>query len=303
MLDDTSTPWYLPGAGHPPRRVHVRAQIGDKTLTAVRATDPRTGDDVWLEVCGHGSTARYHRLSAPADRWQPLNADRWQADLPRAIFTGAMHAEKMRFALVDEAEASDLAAEMERERVLSRAGRLQEASGERERYRREVLWWRDQTRVTYEPRGSVTPRMAEGRAMRALICDRAIRMGFKPWRSNAAVLAAIKETRSELEGVAVHDWMPPVQPLPPDWRDYEEVMGWLVDARISRSDQTILIRRCQSPPWSWQEIADALRWKLRPTRARFDEMIADIVKAANRRSRPAQVAIEELRKRNRSAKR
>lgn len=182
---------------------------------------------------------------------------------------------------------------------MSRSGRLKEDSGERERFRHEVLWWRDQTQIVYESRGSVTPQMAEGRVMRALICDRAIKMGFKRWRSNAAVVAAIKAERDD----APPDYMIPVQPLPSDWKDYEEIMSWLVDARITKADQIILIRRCQSPPWSWQEIADALRWKLKPTRARFDTMIEDIVKAANRRSRPAQVAIEALRERNRSAKR
>lgn len=162
------------------------------------------------------------------------------------------------------------------------------------------------TRVVYEPQGSVTREQGEARVMRALILERSIRirMDLAPYRTNAAVLAQLKTTladvlREQPEG----DWVPPLEPQPQDWRDFEIAMGWLVEVMPSKREMMILRARMQSPPATWRQIGDEINRTGARARQIYDDAIDALVAAANRQPRRAMARLGELKARNREAKR
>lgn len=80
-----------------------------------------------------------------------------------------MWSSRQSFNAVDEAEAADLAREMEADREAARAAaESDELPPER---RRRVLWWLNPSEISYSVRGAISLRECEGRVMRALAAD------------------------------------------------------------------------------------------------------------------------------------
>ena len=197
-------------------------------------------------------------------------------------------------------DAAEAVSEMQEWRECARVGAPEQAGLSLAREQ----WWRDVTRVVYEPQGKVTAQHGEARIMRALILERSIRMDLAPYRTNAAVLAQLKTTladvlREQPEG----DWVPPLTPQPQDWRDFEVAMGWLVEVMPSKREMMILRARMQSPPATWRQIGDEINRTGARARQIYDDVIEALVAAANRAPKRAKARLGELKARNREAKR
>jgi hypothetical protein len=164
-------------------------------------------------------------------------------------------------------------------------------------------WWRDVARVAYEPMGSVSREHGEARIMRALILERSIRMDGSRYRTNAAVLAALKAMPDEYREPPDADWVPPLVPQQQDWDDFECVMGWLVEVVPSRREMVTLRGRMLAPPATFLQIGDEIGRSMEYTRVLYAGVITALVDAANREPRRALARRAELQNRNREAKR
>ena len=117
--------WYRSSAQLPPLTVRVRVVWDGRQFIAARAKHPTTGDDAWAEFRPGSDRPKPVRLEGSPDLWQPLHPDAWRLPLPEPVTlaeAGRMSTERTRFALVEEAEASELAQEMERDRAAGNVG-------------------------------------------------------------------------------------------------------------------------------------------------------------------------------------
>ena len=297
---DLSRFWYPETPDHPPRSVHVRVIWEGRTFQAARIL--HEGRVRWCEVRGTGARAQLHLLpeTFSPSSWQPQHPDRWRAPLPLPVVAcePQMWSATMKFAAVDEAEAAELAREMERDRESAR-----NVHQEARESRRETQWWRDATRISYEPAGSVAPRMAEGRMMRAVCYDRLIKMDMRPYRTNAAVMADLKRGFEALIGDPTHDWRPPFEPVGRDFQDYLTVMGWLADAGWAKPARDVVRWRAMDPPLSFAEIGDHIHKTGEGARHILARFVGRVTAGANARHSPRIDGIEALRERNRAHKR
>ena len=287
--------WF--GVEHLPQgRLRVRVWPGIEAVTD-GVTDTR-GRVRWYEVRGRDLKP----IQGPVAAWQPMTQGwRWPRRQPMPLPTSALAGLEAHATALATLDAAALAAEMERDR---------EDAGQRQRLPPpEPLpqWWRDGSRITYEARGAVSVKHGEGRLMRALATDRAVRVGMQPLKSSMAALAPL-EILSEILSAdppepMPHDWVPHVQPLPQDWSDYLTAMAWVVEASPPRRSMRILRARARTPAVSWLAIGDALgiHW----TRAQqiYAATVAQVVDAANRRPRRAAARLRVVQAQNRQAKR
>ena len=170
---------------------------------------------------------------------------------------------------------------------------------------RASQWWRDSTLIKYEPMGSVSRDMGEARIMRHLAVERSMPMDMRRQRSNAAILADLKRSWADVYGDQApgSDWQPPLTPMDGDWRDFETVMGWLVEVLPSKRELFVMRCRMLSPPATWVQIGDEIRRDGKSAKRCYERSISDLVDAANRRPRRARKRLAELQARNRSAAR
>lgn len=279
-------PWYPITHDHPSPTVHVRGIVTVVTGTSVSASygceltisrgRPPHADE-WASWKG-GKATPLPPLATPC-LWQPLSPDMWKAPLPEPVATvdPQMWSATTRFAMVDEAESSELAREMERDRDDARRGTVC-ANDNDLRYQ----WWRDADNIRYEPAGSISLRMVEGRVMRALCCDRTIPMDGRRYRTNAAVLADLKRGMEALFGDPTHDWRPKFEPSRRDMADYLPVMGWLTRARPTWREWACLWGRVPDPPLAWWEIGDKIKTRRMRAREVYDAALVSVLKKANR---------------------
>lgn len=115
-------------------------------------------------------------------------------------------------------------------------------------------WWRDVSRVIYEPPGAVSLDMVEARVIRHLILERALPLDLKRIKSNAAVLADLKRSWADVYGAEADgdDWAPAVAIVDADWRDFDVVLGWLVEAAIAERELVVLRAKMGTPPATWR---------------------------------------------------
>lgn len=299
----------------PAGTVHVRLRWDCYQVPAVSTVDGK-GRRNWHEVRGRqlvpinpmaSSVARDGRAplanplptpcQPPAVAWQPLTSH-WQwpnnqipNPLPISVMGSVTSIGGIAF------DAASAAEEMERDRDEARSSHDKEPAGD------GGQWWRDVARVVYEPRGNVSREMGEARIMRALILERSIRMDIAPYRTNAAVLASLKLTLADvLAEVPSLDWIPLLAPMPEDWRDFEVVMGWLVEVLPSRRELFVLRARMLSPPATWSQIGDEIKRTSSRARQIYDETVDGLIGAANREPRRALARRAELQERNRRAR-
>lgn len=269
-------------------------------VPAATATDKK-GVRSWYEVKGKSLSP----LSVPVEAWRPADASRWRwpngvvpLPLPVHVFPRLAIVGGMTF------DAATAAAEMESWREDARS-RPDDDIDER-----DSQWWRDITRVAYEPMGSVSLPMCEARVMRHLILERSLPMPMRRQKSNAAVLADLKRSFADVYGDEPDvDWVPPLRSTPEDHKDFDLVMVWIVEAEVSRRQMAILRARMQSPPATWVQIGDELQLHRNADAARkrakaiYANTIAMLCDAANRPAVRTVVQIDALRERNRAARR
>jgi hypothetical protein len=228
-----------------------------------------------------------------------------------------MHSEGMRFQAVEDAEAAELAREMERDREMARGGVLNE------RLEKEKLpWWRDASLIRYETVGAITPHMAEGRVMRAVaLCGHGQGLTLKS-NSFSKILADIASANKG-EAYATADYVPRLQALPQDQDDFLIAMSWFValnpvemrskkQQRFATWDfnraQMILIWRSFDIPLSFEIVGSRFGLTGEGARQAFKAVISRCTRAANGLPAYAHLPhpcahIEDLRERNRKAKR
>jgi hypothetical protein len=297
----------------PPLTVKVRVQWAGRQFIAARARHPDTGLDLWGEYKSMISDVP-HRVTLPGqpDLWQPLAPDAWQLPLPEPVTlaeAGRMSTERTRFALVDEAEAADLAREMEADRATANAAPQVGASRRDEE--RQV--WRDIWRITYEPVGRITAKSGdlakstgEGRILRALCYDQTIKVGHrKALKTSGSLLAEYGRTPEAPSAEELtHDWRPPFQPDPSDISDYENVIaGAINEYGWSTQEEEILRMRALDPPYSFALIGYQYDFSRQRARQIYCRAIKNICDAANGKIfRDAKGKLQKLRKANREAK-
>lgn len=270
------TTWYRTSDMPPPLNVRVVVLWDDREFEAARINRDdavvwvthQRGEAIFLPTKNRRPEdperpwAGWHTLSRKGPQyWRPINADRWALPLPEAVVfpkvaEGVMRSERLRFAAVDDAEAADLAREMEADRAQARDSRETIVVD-----RREVAWWLDQSRIDYEPAGEVTLRNCEGRLMRALAwCGSG---DFAEAVVVSEVLAEIAEAVAE-----VPDAEPGIsfKPLPIDRRDFEIAMAWFT--ALSPPEHW----RPGRKPWSLSQLQRVLVVRARPTPPSYDTM-------------------------------
>lgn len=281
--------WF--GVEHLPRgRLRIRVWPGIEAVTD--GIPDYTGKVRWFEVRGRDLKP----LQVPVRAFQPMSQKFWQGREPLPLPTSTL----AKLEAPDTFDVTLAGAEMERDREEARAHHGLPAP--------EPLpqWWRDADLVKYEARGTVSARHGEARLMRALVTDRAIRVGMTPMKSGMAALAPM-EILSELLSAdppepPPPDWVPQLRPLPQDWADYLTAMAWLVEAGPSRQAMRILRARARMPPASWATIGDAIGKDWTRARQVYEATVAKVVTAANGRPRRSAARLKALQARNRRAR-
>lgn len=308
--------WYPVTSQHPPALVQVRAIIDvkgayDAEVIASRGAPPHT--NIWAEW--QAGRAKPLAPGSVPILWRPQAPEKWKAPLPPPVSEvreGRVWSSTTRFALVDEAEAAELAAEMERDREDARRG------GAIEVVRKEGLpWWRDADQIRYEPAGQITPRMCEGRLMRAVaMCEhgRGLTLRIRSFGTILAQMAA----RLEQQEYATSDFVPRLKPLPADISDFEIAMSWFVAinpaplpepgsraAWVPSRPQEVLLFRARNIPLSFEEIGARVEWNVtkQAVHRMYDRAIRRACRIANGAKIEGVDQIAELQERNRAWKR
>lgn len=310
--------WYPITDHHPAPLVQVRGIVEvrsnspfDAHLIISRGQPPRTS--LWAEwvkgkalPLGPGVYPKY---------WQPQRPDKWMAPLPppaHVSASGIMWSEGMRFQAVEEAEAAELARDMERDREMARNGSKHIFAAS---HKPEQAWWRDVSLIRYEPAGAVTEKMAEGRVMRAVaLCGHGQGLTIRVSTFGDILARMIKADPTEPD---FSDYIPRLQAFPQDHGDFLTAMSWFValnppPPRFTISDtwefnkaQLCLHYRSLNDPLSFDEIGGLKEIRMSGENARklYASTIKRITAIANQEvAIPAFAQIESLRERNRQAR-
>lgn len=269
--------WYAAADMLPPLRVLVRVMWIGREFDAVRLMQPKrrrigwqtihNGDPVYLPPKG-----RDRIWGHDPELWRPIDPANWPHALPepRTLLHPAW---------------PPVSQDVSRETRL--AGSAQNPL--------DPLWWRDITLVSRSPEGDVSRLEAEGRIMRALNVNWAVRMERPQQNSNAAVIARMSAEKLavEIDEPILADWRPPFEPLGLDYDDFLAAMAWFAalnppelwhkrrkPGSMNRA-QLVLLYRAMDPPSSWRFIGD--QWSVSAERARqiFQSSIDKVHRAAN----------------------
>jgi hypothetical protein len=249
--------------------------------------------------------------------WQPIHSEKWPESLPEPLGRPLVSDEPRMTSIGKCAfDATAAAEEMERERQEAR-NRL-DAEEELLFGGRVGDWWRNPSRVIYEPRGKVTREMAEGRLMWAVSWCGAGQMSYREFESYMrlsspalqAVIAAVYDS------VAVDDrMMPRFVPLPQDRADFLEAMRWFtalgeIGPRAYAFDQSneplwqlsrrqrVIVWRAGRGPMSYVEIGRQLGVSHTTARNLHRDAIEAAWKVSNAPER-VEAPVQALRERNR----
>lgn len=306
MAPTDNPDWY--DLRHLPPRGMVRVRVRWPGYQVVAASDvDKRGIRHWHEVKGRELVP----LTVEPRAWQPEDGTRWQwpngrapEPLPVEVIPQMAAGASFEFREVSEAEAAEMAREMEENRRVAAGADGMAPGANPHKQAGAIQWWRDVASIKYEPMGSVSRWHGEARIMRALIVERSIRMDLKRSRTNAAVLVDLKLTLADI--LAEHpgeDWVPPLAAMPEDWRDFEIVMGWLAEVMPSRTEIRVLRGRMVSPPQTWEMIGYDISRSGERARQIYEATIEGLIATANVKPRRARARLRELQARNREAKR
>mgnify|MGYP000022197331 CR=1 FL=1 len=292
--------WYRVTSQHPGPLVQVRAVVSmnagqrnsyDANIIVSRGKGPHA--NTWAQWI------KNKLVPLPANvvvtLWQPQWPDKWQAPLPEPIISARpqMWAERQSFGAVDDAEAAELAADMERDRQMARdAGSVLPDDSDVH----EPRPWRDASWIRYDLPGSITPKMAEARIMRAVaLCGhgRGLTLVSKTTSDVLAKLAA----KMESQPYATNDYVARLQAFPQDHADFDTAMSWFVALAprpITRMHevhadwdfnqrQELLIYRAMDVPLSYEQIGNRVEFKMTKQGVRdlYERTMRVITKVAN----------------------
>lgn len=273
----------------PPERRQVRLIAQGRVFEAVRGTPPGGSGMIWgARQPKTGGVAQWLPGLEP-EAWQPISLVTWEwprgvVPEPLASTTGLMWSSTTRFGAVEDAESAELARDMERDRDCARRG--SSMGGEADAP--EPQKWRDVHEVAYREPGGITVAEVEARVCRALSYDRLIPLDIKRQRTNAAVLADLKQWLEVSDADPTVDWRPPFKQAAQDIEDYPRVMDWITEVYCDtpggweRSRESeIMAGRIKDPPESWDEIAEAQGVSRRAVRKRYDRLMQKLAVVAN----------------------
>jgi hypothetical protein len=323
--------WYRVSDDHPGPLVQVRAVVcmyaGQRQAYDAHIIVSR-GGGAHAKTWAQWVKGKRDPVPLPAHAvvtlWQPQHPDKWRAALPEPIVgtERQMWSERMAFTAVADAEAADLASEMERDRQLARdVGNASEDDADDDVY--EPREWRDASWIRYEPPGSITPKMAEARIMRAVaMCGHGRGLTLRS-KTFSDVLAKIA-SRANGQEYATNDFVARLQALPADHADFDTAMSWFVAlsprpiSRIHtvRADwdfnnrQDLLIYRALDVPLSYEQIGNMVEFRMTKQGVRdlYARTMRVVTKVANGipvmlgDGKTAQEQLDALRKRNIQAK-
>lgn len=262
--------WYRVDDMPPPYTVRVWLEYAGRQFIGVRSRDPSSGHDVWAAIHKDMVEPLAMLDGARPHLWRPQYPEMWKAPLPQPVvlsYEGVLRSERLRFGAVEEAEASELAREMERDRDDARRGSGSVGGDEVER-----PWWMDATAIRYEVPPDLTLRMVEGRLMRALLscgADRGRSVKIIQSGGFADLADAIGEAMADFQSSDIVR----IAQLPQDHADFDVAMSWFCE--LNRPDQwsrwrqkwsfskaqRVLLYRALPTPLSFYEIGQELRWR------------------------------------------
>lgn len=304
-------PFLAARVAHPETRRRAWAvETGGRPIllpcTTAAPPDPRRPWDGWHTLKGDDP-----------EHWRPQKPEAWRMPLPAPALVvpdtpapGRLWSATMRFAAVEEAEAADLAAEMEHMRETARAGgsgasgRL--PAGESDAPTQQ--WWLDPTAVTYSPPGAVSEREAEGRLMRAFLAERWESFDHPQDRTFGDVLDGLAKT---LPGDTTDDLPPPrIEPSGRDKDDMLVALAWLkafdAGGELGWRGEMVLRLRGVTPPMSWRSIGKKVNRAHEGARQLYARALAEVTAEANGRPTAggdlARARLERVRAANRAAK-
>lgn len=271
--------------GHPPLGVAVVViWDGRAPFVAARAVHPTSKRRGWLTNDTSDSKrgrpvflpcrdaprdpsrpyAGWHTLKGDApDCWWPQHPDKWQAPLPEplpqglASHEGRMWSERTRFQAVEDAEAEELARDMEADRQAARARGEDPNAAELP----EKQWWLDPHLVTYSAAGSISEREAEGRLMRALNTERWVSVD-RPGDGTFTPEDAIAWRLGQPE---------------PNGRDRDDMLtalGWLAALETDPRAEKLMRLRSSVPAMTWRRIGKGAGLSAAVARRNGDTLLA-----------------------------
>lgn len=285
--------WYSPD-DLPDGRLHVRcwwmAHGTPRLLDAVRVWMSREKSYQWYTQTNRGDIVLIPPRGAEGDAWgdepvcwQPIS-DAWTwpngaEPVPVGVHVvPRMSSIGMRFSAVEDA-----------------AGEGDAESGDEAG---PDVWWRDATQIRYERPGEMSPRMVEGRLMRALAHCGALNPRLHV-TTTATLMAALAD-HADLAARAAEAHFARFVPLPQDLQDFTTAMAWFAalnppDARGPRwrpwslnRRQRVLHYRSMNRPISFADIgheissADQKRRGRPITRHRVMQIYAEAIASAHR---------------------
>lgn len=288
----------------------VRALFpGGKSMAWCLPPPAKGGAITWLHTMDFGQDHKDGWVPTP-ESWQPsVPGWTWPNGVvpePLPSCEDRMWSSTLRFAAVEEAEAADLARDMERDRADACRQSMDDDPDEADTQR-----WRDVHEVAYREPGKITAAEVEARVCRALCYDRIIPHDIKRQRSNAAVLADLKRWLDVLSADPTDDYRPPFRPTAEDYADYLIVMDWIAEAYVDKpggwagSDECeIMAGRVLDPPKAWTEIGEALGMSRQGAKKRYDKFLRRLTSIANGGGTAKLAAVaDEVQSRNRAWKR
>lgn len=297
----------------PPVGVKVQVLWDGRLFVAARVAHPETKREAWLvehnrvPVFLPLSRAKpigkpwegWHTLSSAPQLWAPCNAKTWRAPLPAPSFE--MTGDVRMWNAKQSFNAAEAAAEMEADRENASRETVVERTSERVAQQ----WWRDHVLIKYEPRDSLTKRMAEGRIMRAIACCGVGRGLTLENVTASAIVAAMAEAVEAAAKDAVQDYAPRFEQLPQDRDDWLTAMQWFTaidppngNWTLSRRQRVMLLRALPMP-WSYDEIGDDYRISGERARQIYARALDRAYRMACQGVVPAIDRLEALRERNR----
>lgn len=308
--------WWM-AFGQPRQFDVVRTWRASSRSWGWSALDPETREFIALPPRGRDR----QRWAIEPVCWQPMDASIWvwPGEAPRALpphHVPRLVGTDYLLREVDAAEMEEASRESERDR--DDAGyRKPERAQETMRSR----WWTDIGVIRYEPAGSVSPRMAEGRVLRALAwCGAGHGLTLRA-DTAVSVLARLAATAGGEMAEVDQRWhgLPRFQPLPLDHDDFLVAMGWFAQLNppeawgsarkawgLNRVQRIMVLRASRMAP-SFADIADLFDVSATRTRQLYMKGCDGCWRASN--GMPARgdvVAVDHmraLRERNRTHRR
>lgn len=307
--------WY-PMPAMKRAKAAVRLQWNGRVFRATKFFSPTTGKHEWAEYVD--GEIRWlppdGKNWGEPSAWQPDTGRPWPDPLPDPLRGPAprMWSSTLKFALVEDATAADLAREMEDDRESARANKGNVERSDLDK----VQWWRDASQITYQAPGEITARMMEGRLMRAVAhagTESGLTLKSRTVGTLLAELATAADQAFNQEDPR-SSFAVKFQPLAQDHKDFPEAMRWFTELNpphlwhrkrepwsLNRM-QRVIAFRAFSIPWSYEEIGQDIGRTGERARQIHKEALARVLKIANTKA-AVSVEIEKLRERNRAHKR